>query len=148
MGVHSTRGGVSWMDDGDTTPGHVGMLSQSGMNASEVVSQGIRRKIHFSDVASFGNASDLNEADFLEFLAQDPETHVTLAYLEGIRDGRRFLADGASDEAGAEAVGGAEGRVDGGGFAGGVFAYGFAGGFGADLGGGAEAGGVHAGQQH
>ena len=91
MGVHSTRGGVSWMDDGDTTPGHVGMLSQSGMNASEVVSQGVRRKIHFSNVASFGNASDVNEADFLEFLAQDPETHVTLAYLEGIRDGRRFL---------------------------------------------------------
>ncbi len=91
MGIHSTRGGVSWMDDGSSTPGHVGMLSQSGMNASEVVGEGARRGIEFSNVASFGNASDLNEADFLEFLAHDPDTHIVLGYLEGIRDGRRFL---------------------------------------------------------
>ena len=91
MGIHSTRGGVSWMEDASSTPGHVGMLSQSGMNASEVVGEGVRRGIRFSNVASFGNASDLNEADFLEFLAHDSDTRIVLAYLEGIRDGRRFL---------------------------------------------------------
>ena len=91
MGIHSTRGGVSWMEDGSTTPGRVGMLSQSGMNASEVVGEGRRRGIEFSNVASFGNASDLNEADFLEFLAHDRDTDVVLAYLEGIRNGRDFL---------------------------------------------------------
>ena len=91
MGIHSTRGGVSWMDDGSTTPGRVGMLSQSGMNASEVVGEGVRRGINFSNVASFGNASDLNEADFLEFLAHDADTNIVLAYLEGIRNGRDFL---------------------------------------------------------
>ena len=91
MGVHSTRGGVSWMDDASTAPGRVGMLSQSGMNASEVVGEGMRRGIDFSNVASFGNASDLNEADYLQFLANDPDTDIVLAYLEGIRDGRRFL---------------------------------------------------------
>ncbi len=91
MGIHSTRGGVSWMDDGSSTPGHVGMLSQSGMNASEVVGEGVRRGINFSNVASFGNASDLNEADFLQFLANDADTNIVLAYLEGIRNGRRFL---------------------------------------------------------
>lgn len=91
MGIHSTRGGVSWMEDGSSTPGRVGMLSQSGMNASEVVGEGVRRGINFSNVASFGNASDLNEADFLEFLAHDSDTDIVLAYLEGIRNGRRFL---------------------------------------------------------
>ena len=91
MGIHSTRGGVSWMDEASSTPGHVGMLSQSGMNASEVVGEGVRRGITFSNVASFGNASDLNEADFLEFLARDSDTNFVLAYLEGIRNGRRFL---------------------------------------------------------
>ncbi|MXY86590.1 MAG: hypothetical protein F4Y95_08930, partial [Chloroflexi bacterium] len=54
MGLHSTRGGVSWMEEGSTTPGRVGMLSQSGMNASEVVGEGVRRGINFSNVASFG----------------------------------------------------------------------------------------------
>ncbi len=91
MGIHSTRGGVSWMDEGSTTAGYVGMLSQSGMNASEVVGEGVRRGIDFSNVASFGNASDLNEADFLEFLAHDADTNIVLAYLEGIRNGRQFL---------------------------------------------------------
>ena len=91
MGIHSTRGGVSWMAEASTTPGRVGMLSQSGMNASEVSSEGSRRGIEFSNIASFGNASDLNEADFLQFLAHDPDTDLVLAYLEGIRDGRRFL---------------------------------------------------------
>ena len=91
MGIHSTRGGVSWMDESDSRPGHVGMLSQSGMNASEVVGEGVRRGITFSNVASFGNASDLNEADFLEFLSHDHDTNLVLAYLEGIRNGRRFL---------------------------------------------------------
>ena len=91
MGIHSTRGGVSWMEDGSTTPGRVGMLSQSGMNASEVVGEGRRRGIEFSNVASFGNASDLNEADFLEFLAHDSDTDIVLAYLEGIRNGRDFM---------------------------------------------------------
>ncbi len=91
MGVHSTRGGVSWMAEASTAPGRVGMLSQSGMNASEVSSEGLRRGIQFSNMASFGNASDLNEADFLQFLARDPDTEIILAYLEGIRDGRRFL---------------------------------------------------------
>ena len=91
MGVHSTRGGVSWMAEASATPGRVGMLSQSGMNASEVSSDGARRGIEFSNIASFGNASDLNEADFLQFLAHDPDTDIILAYLEGIRDGRRFL---------------------------------------------------------
>ena len=91
MGIHSTRGGVSWMDESDSMPGHVGMLSQSGMNASEVVGEGVRRGITFSNVASFGNASDLNEADFLEFLSHDNDTNLVLAYLEGIRNGRRFL---------------------------------------------------------
>lgn len=91
MGVHSTRGGLSFSDSASPTAGRVGMLSQSGMNASEVLARGGRRRIHFSNVVSFGNASDLNEADYLQFLANDPDTDIVLAYLEGLRDGQRFL---------------------------------------------------------
>ena len=91
LGIHSTRGGVSFSDSASPTPGRVAMLSQSGMNASEALSHGPRRGIEFSNVASFGNASDLNEADYLQFLANDPDSDIVLAYIEGIRDGPRFL---------------------------------------------------------
>ena len=90
MGIHSTRGGVSFMDDAETEPGAVGMLSQSGMNATEAVAKGKRRGVRFSNVVSFGNGTDLNEADYLQFLSDDPDTDVVLAYIEGFRNGPRF----------------------------------------------------------
>ena len=91
MGIHTPIGGVSWLEDADPTPGRIAMLSQSGANASEVVMRAESRALHFSDVASYGNAIDLNESDLLEYLADDPGTDIVLAYLEGIKDGRRFL---------------------------------------------------------
>jgi len=47
--------------------------------------------IRYSKAISFGNARDLNEADFFEYLADDPETRIITAYLEGVKQGRRFL---------------------------------------------------------
>jgi acyl-CoA synthetase (NDP forming) len=52
---------------------------------------GAARGLRFSKVVSYGNALDLTEADFLEHLAGDPVTRVVGAYIEGTRDGRRFL---------------------------------------------------------
>ena len=40
---------------------------------------------------SYGNACDVNESDSLEYLAQDPETKIIGAYIEGVRHGRHFL---------------------------------------------------------
>jgi acyl-CoA synthetase (NDP forming) len=42
-------------------------------------------------VVSYGNALDIDEADILEYLADDDETDVIAGYVEGIGDGRRFL---------------------------------------------------------
>ena len=91
MGVHTPIGGVIWMEDADPRPGRVAMLSQSGANASEVVMRAQPRSVRFSYVASYGNAVDLNESDLLDYLADDADTDVVLGYLEGIKDGRRFV---------------------------------------------------------
>ena len=91
MGLHTPIGGVSWLEDADKQPGRVGMISQSGANASEVVSRATPRAVRFSYVASYGNALDINECDLLDYLADDPDTDVVLAYLEGVKDGPRFL---------------------------------------------------------
>lgn len=91
MGIHSTRGGVSFAEDAEREPGSVGMLSQSGMNATEALAKGKRRGVRFSNVVSFGNGTDLNEADYLEFLEGDADTELVIAYIEGFRNGPRFL---------------------------------------------------------
>ena len=42
-------------------------------------------------MVSYGNAADLDVSDFLAYLAGDAETEVIAAYVEGVREGRRFL---------------------------------------------------------
>jgi len=50
------------------------------------------RGIRFSKVVSYGNAADIDESELLTYLVGDPDTEIICAYIEGIKDGRRFLA--------------------------------------------------------
>ncbi|HEY33003.1 MAG TPA: hypothetical protein G4O10_07860 [Dehalococcoidia bacterium] len=91
MGVYHPKHGLSFGYDLAKEPGPVGMLSQTGGGASGFVRQAARRGIRFSKVISYGNALDLNECDYLEYFAWDPETSVIVIYIEGPRDGRKFF---------------------------------------------------------
>ena len=92
IGTHYPRGGLSFgRARFAQKSGAVGCLVQSGGHAWTLVSQGSIRGIRFSKVFSFGNACDLDESDFLEYLAEDPETKVIAAYIEGVKSGQRFL---------------------------------------------------------
>ncbi len=70
--------------------GSVGFISQSGGNATSMVRRAIDRGVRFSKVVSYGNASDINESDFLEYLADDAETEIIGLYIEGTSDGGRL----------------------------------------------------------
>ncbi len=91
MGLYVPRSGLSFTPGFPRKPGSVALVSQSGGNASEAVFTAAVRGIRFSKVISYGNGADINESDLLEYLAQDPETEIIAAYIEGIRSGRRFL---------------------------------------------------------
>lgn len=67
-----------------------GFISQSGGNATNLVNEAKWRGVLFSKVISYGNACDLKESDFLEYLTADPKTNIIALYVEGIKDGRRF----------------------------------------------------------
>lgn len=92
MGVLHPAAGLSFRRDMSHRPGVVGFLSQSGNLLFEITHFGEPRGLYFSKAVSYGNGVDLDESDFLEYLAADSETRVIGAYLEGVRDGRRFLA--------------------------------------------------------
>jgi acetyltransferase len=47
--------------------------------------------IGFSKFISTGNEADLHLEDYLEYVAQDEDTKVITAYIEGLREGRRFF---------------------------------------------------------
>jgi acyl-CoA synthetase (NDP forming) len=95
MGVYYPAGGLSFRPDLPKEPGGVAFLSQSGNNAVELILHAAVRGLRFGKVVSYGNAADLDESDFLAYLAGDAETEVIAAYVEGVRDrpqAGRFLA--------------------------------------------------------
>ena len=91
MGLYYPKGGLAWGKDFPWEYGNVGIISQSGGNAGEIISVGATRGVLFSKVISYGNALDLNESDLMEYLADDPDTEVIGGYIEGVKDGRRFV---------------------------------------------------------
>lgn len=91
MGLYCPETGLSFMPGFPTQPGNVAFISQSGANAGDFVRTGEARGLRYSKVISYGNASDLTESDFFEYCAADPKTDIIGAYIEGVKDGRRFL---------------------------------------------------------
>jgi len=72
-------------------PGPVAFVSQSGGHARIFLIRGPELGFGFSKVISYGNALLMDATDFLEHLGNDPETRIICLYLEGVKDGRRFL---------------------------------------------------------
>jgi len=91
MGIYYPSLGISYEPFFPKESGSVGFLSQSGGNSMVLVMLGDARGVRFSKVVSFGNACDINEADLMDYFADDPQTRIIIGYIEGARDGRRFL---------------------------------------------------------
>jgi acetyltransferase len=79
------RGPVSVLaQSGGVSITYLMLLSQAGLGANKVV--------------SMGNKADLDEADYLTYLLDDPGTDVICLYLESIEEGRKLLELAASSD--------------------------------------------------
>ncbi len=67
------------------------ILTQSGNSGLSMLNFGWAMGLGYSKYINSGNEADLHYEDFLEYLAQDDKTKVILGYIEGLREGRRFL---------------------------------------------------------
>jgi acyl-CoA synthetase (NDP forming) len=72
-------------------PGSLGMASQSGTYVTQTLAYLRKRGIRFSKAISVGNEANINIIDALEYLGDDEHTKAIILYIEGIRDGRRFI---------------------------------------------------------
>lgn len=75
---------------GPAAAGPLGFLGQSGTHTITTCLRGPAEGVGISKAVSFGNAVVADAADFLGYLRDDAETAVIGAYIEGVRDGRRF----------------------------------------------------------
>jgi acetyltransferase len=72
--------------------GGIAFVFQSGALADSVVDRAIKEEYGFSALVGLGNTADLDAADMVEFLSRDKETKAIAIYLEGLRDGRKFMS--------------------------------------------------------
>ncbi|HCY84211.1 MAG TPA: CoA-binding protein, partial [Desulfobacteraceae bacterium] len=72
--------------------GPLATISQSGSLTNGLAEWADRDGLGISACINLGNQSDICEADFMEYLADDPHTRAMVLYLEGVKDGRRFLS--------------------------------------------------------
>ena len=71
--------------------GPVGFISQSGTHAITFSQESFLQALEVNKSVSFGNGRVMDAADFLEYFAQDDTIKAIGMYMEGARDGRRFL---------------------------------------------------------
>ncbi len=71
--------------------GGVAVVSQSGNLGTSISYRFTRREIGISRLISSGNECDLKIEDYLEYLETDERTRIICLYVEGLRQGRRFL---------------------------------------------------------
>jgi 3-hydroxypropionyl-CoA synthetase (ADP-forming) len=69
--------------------GNVGFLSQSGTIGIAFMEHSA--PFGMSKMISYGNRSDVDEADMIWYLSEDPQTKVIGLYVEGLGDGRKFV---------------------------------------------------------
>jgi acyl-CoA synthetase (NDP forming) len=81
----------SLLDTEKLLPGNISMISQSGGMGTVVQVLAQQAGFGLGYVISTGNEAVLTAADFLHALVQNPETRVIMAYLEGVKDGGKFL---------------------------------------------------------
>lgn len=73
--------------------GSIGVISQSGAVCTSLLDWAAEKSIGFSKMISLGNSADLSESDLVKALAEDEETKVIAAYLEGVSNGKKFMSE-------------------------------------------------------
>jgi acetyltransferase len=94
MGVVNVPGrlNASYFWDVPRQPGGISFVSQSGAYGGLFFREVRDRSLGVAKFLSIGNQCDLGFAECLAWLADDPDTRVVGVFVEGLRDGRAFVA--------------------------------------------------------
>jgi acyl-CoA synthetase (NDP forming) len=71
--------------------GNVGLVTQSGNVCAIIYIAGYERGVRFNHFINTGNEACLEYSQYLDYLAEDPGTRAAVGYVEGLRNGARFI---------------------------------------------------------
>lgn len=75
----------------EVLPGNIAFISQSGALAISLMGWTMMERIGLASLVSLGNKCDVDEKDLIEYFNDDDNVKVIVIYMEGIKDGQRFL---------------------------------------------------------
>jgi len=91
-GMVSLKNNLNLVGMHDMPKGDIALLTQSGNMALTLITEAkLKSRKGFSYSIGVGNESDIKFHEYLEFFRKDPDTRAILMYVEGMRDGRKFL---------------------------------------------------------
>ena len=91
MGIYSAAANLNLSLPGGVQKGSIGFISQSGTFGGIFAREAANRDCGLSSFISAGNQADLDVADYLEYLSDDPATKVVVMYVEGLRDSKKLF---------------------------------------------------------
>ncbi|MFC1895920.1 acetate--CoA ligase family protein [Thermodesulfobacteriota bacterium] len=91
MGIWTSAVGLNLCFLKPVGPGPIAFVSQSGTMGDYLFDVSQARKYGFAKFISSGNQASLDVCDYVEYLAEDEDAKVVVLYLEGVKDGRRFI---------------------------------------------------------
>jgi acetate---CoA ligase (ADP-forming) len=71
--------------------GNISFICQSGAVGSAILDMATTQGYNFAKFVSYGNAMDVDESDLLEYMGNDKQTKIICMYIEGIKNGKKFL---------------------------------------------------------
>ncbi|MBF0489346.1 MAG: acetate--CoA ligase family protein [Candidatus Omnitrophica bacterium] len=75
----------------DIYPGKIAFITQSGALGIGLMGWTVMKKIGLAALVNLGNKSDVDELDMIHYFNKDKNVDVILIYMEGIKDGIKFL---------------------------------------------------------
>jgi len=90
-GMFSASADMNFLGVPQIERGPVSVLAQSGNVIDSLTHYARMRGVGFSKIISVGNAIGVNLHEYIDYLKDDPDTTVIMAYLEGITDGNNLV---------------------------------------------------------
>ncbi len=76
---------------GRPNTGSIAFVSQSGAVGGCIIDLCAKSAMGMSKFISYGNGTCINETDLLDYLCNDDKTRAVISYIEGVRNGRKFM---------------------------------------------------------
>lgn len=93
-GMINVHAGMNLVGADKVPAGNLALLCQSGNMAISLFTEALADEgTGFSHYVGVGNEADLQFHEYLPYFETDPNTDAVLCYVEGMKDGRRFLQE-------------------------------------------------------